>query len=213
MKIILIVTIFSFLCIISLQNCGPESNHSCCTVKELIPLSEGNFWTYDNYYYTKPGKDTIYNADSTTLHIGKKIKLNNEDWYQWGFWGFDFANVCINKQEGLYNITNDMKDNFIIDSALLFFKYPTKIGDEWYSKFDEDTLMTVSLDKEIKVPAGKFRCIHFRRKSLSNYPNSGYYFAPGIGLIKYDNFIGHHFDEENPDTTWNILKLKRYKIK
>ncbi|OGU12600.1 MAG: hypothetical protein A2X61_13850 [Ignavibacteria bacterium GWB2_35_12] len=213
MRNFLILTIFSFLSIILLQFCSGEPKDSCCISKELIPLSEGNFWTYDNYYFRKTGKDTIYYADSITLHLGKRIKLNNEDWYQWGLKYFDFANVCSNKKNGLYNITDDSLHNFQINKALLFFKYPTKLGDEWYNEFDEGILQTVNLEEVITVPAGTFKCIHYRRKDLGKYPNSGFFIAPGIGIIKFEITIGSHKSNPSPDVTWNLFKLKRYKIK
>ena len=77
-----------------------------------------------------------------------------------------------------------------------------------------DTLKTISLDEVVTVPAGTYNCIHYQIKG--EHSNLVFYIAPGIGMIQcaYRGAITTGIDIEIiPDTTWNIMKLERYKIK
>ncbi|MBM2816532.1 MAG: hypothetical protein HW421_3294 [Ignavibacteria bacterium] len=209
----LIFVILSILGFISLFNTVCDSKNKKLSKKEIIPIAEGNNWTYDNYYYRSPRKDSICEAGTIQLVFGKKIIIKNEEWVQWGVFGFGFSNVGINKKEGFYRIFYDSIQDINFDSAFLFFKYPTEPGDKWYSKFENDTIQTISLYEEVTVPAGTFKCIHYRTKGLSKYPNNGFFIAPGVGMIKCEIIGGIDISYPIPDTVWNILKLTKYKVK
>jgi hypothetical protein len=213
MKSSFLYPIISILGLIILYNTGCNSRKLQNINQEIIPIAEGNNWIYHNYYYRSPRKDSICDADTIQFQIGKKIKINNEEWFQWGVFGIDFRNVGRNKKEGFCTITYDNIQNISVDSAFLFFKYPTKPGDVWYSKFDNDTIQTISLDEEVTVPAGTFKCIHYRKKDSGKYPNNGFFMAPGVGMIKCEIIGGIDDSYPIPDTVWNILKLTKYKVK
>jgi hypothetical protein len=213
MKIILFSVIILFVCQFFPLNSQNNPGKSQNTTKEIIPLAEGNFWTYQNYYYRSPRKDSINNADSVTLHVGKKILFNNQDWYPWGVLDWDYSNIGINQKDGFYRIFFNNINNISIDSACLFFKYPTKNGDKYYSGCVYDTLHIISIDEEVTVPAGTFKCIHYRTIDSDKYPDNEFFISPGVGMVKCEIINGIDKSYPIPDTVWIILKLTKYQVK
>lgn len=68
-----------------------------------------------------------------------------------------------------------------------------RVGQKFYQEFAPkiamDRIEIVSTDETVKTPAGTFRhCVHFKETTPIESEVSHKYFAPGIGMIKDDDF-------------------------
>jgi len=68
-----------------------------------------------------------------------------------------------------------------------------KVGDKFYQeiapKVALDRVEVVSVDETIKTPAGTFHhCVHLRETTPLEADVSNKYYAPGVGMIKDDEF-------------------------
>ena len=68
-----------------------------------------------------------------------------------------------------------------------------KVGDRFYQeiapKVALDRVEIVSVDETVKTPAGTFdHCVHFRETPPMEPDISHKYYAPGVGVIKDDEF-------------------------
>ena len=68
-----------------------------------------------------------------------------------------------------------------------------KVGDKFYQeiapKVALDRVEIVSVDETVKTPAGTFdHCVHFRETTPMEPDISHKYYAPGVGVIKDDEF-------------------------
>lgn len=72
----------------------------------------------------------------------------------------------------------------------LFIKYPAKVSDTYTTMNDPNTgpaerARVVSVDKEVKVPAGTYRCIEYQFEEIdSNKKLMTLLVAPGVGIVK-----------------------------
>jgi uncharacterized membrane protein YkoI len=68
-----------------------------------------------------------------------------------------------------------------------------KVGDKFYQEFAPKKAMDraeiVSLDAELKTPAGTFKCVHVKETSAIEKGTSHKWYAPGIGLVKDDGGV------------------------
>jgi len=75
----------------------------------------------------------------------------------------------------------------------LFIPGKPKVGDKYYQeiapKVALDRVEIVSVDETVKTPAGTFKhCVHLRETTPLEADVSHKYYAPGIGMIKDDEF-------------------------
>jgi len=75
----------------------------------------------------------------------------------------------------------------------MFMPGKPKLGDKFYQeiapKVALDRVEIVSVDETVKTPAGTFEhCVHFRETTPLESDASHKYYAPGIGMIKDDDF-------------------------
>ena len=68
-----------------------------------------------------------------------------------------------------------------------------KVGDKFYQeiapKVALDRVEVVSVDETVKTPAGTFQhCVHLRETTPLEADVSHKYYAPGVGMIKDDEF-------------------------
>lgn len=68
-----------------------------------------------------------------------------------------------------------------------------KVGDKFYQeiapKVAMDRAEIVALDEELKTPAGTFTCVHVKETSPLERGSSHEWYAPGVGLVKDDEFL------------------------
>lgn len=149
--------------------------------KQLIPLAKGNSWSYVQTTF-----DTIGRAYSPGYYVENKVisdtMIANEKWYHSE--GYPNNVWLTNRSNGFWQyvkagVTATLKR----DTMVYVFSYPAKIGDKSH------TLEVVSIDKEVTVPAGTFRCIHYLHKEINstNYliDSFEYFVVPGLGIIKW----------------------------
>lgn len=150
---------------------SPEENKS----SSIIPLKLGNTWEYYVTYFDSVG--IMYEAKHVSQFVNGKINILDLTWYCYN----SYKNYWYtNKSDGYwlyYKSTNGAEDQ-----SMLIYKYPTIVGEK-YADID-----VISVDEEIQVPAGKFKCIHLLQGSDSPSDNSDYsseiYLCPKIGLIR-----------------------------
>jgi hypothetical protein len=167
MKNLLLVLI---LIVIGCNNTtGPQSTE--LTIEQYYPLNIGNTWTYE--YYVEPWEG-----------IMRTVSITNS--YSWG----NTIVYCID--DGYFTIAagvlKEWHDNAPSDSSewWALLQEPLEVGHKWLwtnIPVYEDTLIIVSLNETIGVPAGLFEnCIKVITKSNSRY----FIYAPDVGLVKSD---------------------------
>jgi uncharacterized membrane protein YkoI len=68
-----------------------------------------------------------------------------------------------------------------------------KVGDKFYQEMAPKQAMDraeiVSLDQEMKTPAGTFKCVYMKESSPLEMGTSKKWYATGVGLVKDDGFV------------------------
>lgn len=187
-----IITIFCLLIICLFVN-------SICTVlakekDEIIPLAVGNEWTYAG--------TLVINKDTTLkMEIIGDTLIKDEMWF---IMNDGFQNSLVkNDEKGLwisqkYELIEELY-------PIILQHYPVNVGDKF--KADGETVIINSLNKEVEVPAGKFKCILYEINS--EYDNIKIYATPGIGIIK---MINKNLNEKESGRE-DFIELKSYKLK
>jgi hypothetical protein len=180
---------------------------------QLIPLSLGNRWVYEDTGNGYKEPDTseleVESLEETSAEYGDMYRLR---WNNLDTLGTELFFVYANADEGSV-ITRAFSDEDTMDledmsNGGFRFKYPVYLGDAWqhtkliYSisanEFREEILSMTCTDTAayIRVPAGSFRCKVFTvsREIIEDNASSAdeeinFYYAPGIGYIKYERFI------------------------
>jgi hypothetical protein len=87
------------------------------------------------------------------------------------------------------------------------FPYPVKVGDRLHQYLGGGRVLAT--DTSITVPAGTFRCYHYRHYMDSGFPGAvdmDFFFAPGVGLIRNDIYSGLRTVYEREELIEVILK-------
>lgn len=180
-----------------LSSCQKE-NPEPLTSQALIPLHNGNKWTYQLTRYNNSGEQ----VSTIETKIGSKITIRGHE-------GFFISNAS-----RPFNATflgqNDGKGNFIslggfsdVDTLIIpsvQFKAKAQPGDHWdfhnisfnYNDgtFNDKTIAVscLSTDTMKTTPKGNFRC-----RVSAQSPNSGenlfkYYISENIGIVQTENY-------------------------
>lgn len=162
-----------------LSSCSEQTNPDFEEGKYIIPLNTGNSWNYLITYFDSLG--AITETKYETAKIFKDTLLDGRQWYSYsneqdGIW-------FTNKSDGYWVFiqgTSFFSDSHK-DTSILIFKYPTYNGDT-YSNYQ-----VLSLNDEVTVPAGKYKCIHIVADRLNPTNNlkekSDTYFVPDMGIV------------------------------
>ncbi|MGM0462819.1 MAG: hypothetical protein ACQEQ4_10435 [Fibrobacterota bacterium] len=177
---------------------------------QLIPLSTGNLWVYQDTGSGFEEPDTseleVEGLEETSSEYGDMYRL------RWNNLDTELFFVYANADEGSV-VTRAFSDEDTMDledmsNGGFRFKYPVYPGDEWqhtkliYSvsgnEFREEILPMTCTDTAayISVPVGSFRCkvftvlheVELKNGSFAD-EKINYYYAPGIGYIKYERYI------------------------
>lgn len=184
-------------------NSGNEPEDS---KKQLIPLAKGNSWSYVQTTFDTTGK-----ASTAVYHIEDKVDsdtiISNEKWYHSE--GYPSSVWITNRNNGLWHFAKSGASPLIKkDTLILVFSYPTKVGDKF------GTYQVISLDVDVKVPAGTFSCIHYSyyvpNPTNSWYSGFEYFITPGLGIVKWQQ-VG----KLSSGSKWIVYKseLTNYNIK
>jgi hypothetical protein len=193
-------------------SCSDKSTNIPSTPQSIFPMSVGNSWTYNNYTFDKIKKDSMIFNKSETLNIDSFLIINNEKWYH-GI--FDDEYLFTNRSDGFWRLAQNDNHEYIIDSAELFIKYPTSIGDKVYLKDKKNPLETVELNVTVSVPAGTFNCVKYKYHSGddSTYNmTENMYLSPRIGLVK-DEITSISTYNNKTDTSKRVMLLMVYHLK
>jgi hypothetical protein len=167
--------------------------------KVLLPLTVGSYWDNKVENYIPP--DTLVRRYSSAV-IGDSI-INGEKYAILKYSTSSAIYFFINKPDGLYARWAGKN----IDTRL--YRYPVQLGDSYTienSTGDNVKLFVQSLDKEIQVQAGSFRCYEIIDSSDVNFLRK-IYIAGGIGevlqlvydsngvLVARDQLVSYHIEE------------------
>jgi hypothetical protein len=157
-----------FILIFSSISCKEKTNPVQSPQEEtkgLIPLTEGNAWTY---------KETLYNSDLSISRVDtfkysikKDTVVNGVTWkllseIQWGY-----------RNDSLgFHETN-------WEHALYTYLYPAKVGDEMNS------YKVVSTDTLVNTPMGNLHCYKYQSVWFGTPLNT--LIAPNIGIVRVED--------------------------
>ena len=164
--LIIVTLIFTYCC--------SEPTESNPFPSELIPLKIGNTWNSIRTVYDSTG--IVLYTENITSTIDKDTTIEGSNWY-----GYSDTPKWIwftNKSDGYWGYAKFFNGGSLIDTFLLVYKYPAKVGDVYDGLSYRREV--VSLDELIFVPAGTFRTIHF----VDTYIDSSNYF-----LDSFDTFV------------------------
>ena len=145
--------------------CGMSNNEitdSSGITSPIYPLKVGNKWTFKKTYYFTDG--TVLGSDTVTQTIVGETIINGEKWFL--VISTNYVDQLLTaRQDGIYSYNSDFK------VAVLKYKYPATMGEEYASEYEEwtgsaDTLvpfqMTVDSTNEIvSVPFGQYQCYKY----------------------------------------------------
>lgn len=192
LKILIFVFIFLYLSCDDLK-LKPRL-HDPNANKMIIPLAEGNYWTYRRHYQTFP-----YETDTFTVRIDGRWSINEKDIYQLTKYTDDgpqspsllVYNDAIGLQSYGYYSPAYSQDNLEKCSGS-YVVYPINIGEAWNRNCDmyligfgkSGLYNCLANDSNIVAPSGEYACYLFQFYAI--YPDEYYeeYYFPGVGLIK-----------------------------
>ncbi len=97
------------------------------------------------------------------------------------------------------NLIPDVRNNE--EKGEIILKAPLEVGKSWSSNDQEREI--VSIDQEVKVPAGTFYQVVRVKITYQDSNNTGYeYYAPNIGLIKSE-YLGEGFEIKSELESFN----------
>lgn len=172
-------------------------------VKAIVPLAAGNTWAYvDSAYY---GGDSI-TLDSTHIDVTgtRPVALSGglQTVYLWNIrnraTGLPGALTLWlqNRADGNYTVGAEQDTaSFVFETRHV--KYPAVTGERYGTFFlsfraEEgglvpaiDTIETevVNADSVCTVPAGTFRCVHYRGWRPGGILHADAWYAPGVGFL------------------------------
>lgn len=162
--------------------CCSEPTESIPFPSKLIPLKIGNNWNSIRTVYDSEGN--VEYTDSIISTIDKDTTIEGSTWY--GYSNIPPGIWYTNKSDGYWVYAKFFNGGSLIDTFLLVYKYPAKVGDV----YDGLTYRreVVALDELIFVPAGTFRTIHFVDTYIdsSNYLQDSFdtFVAKRVGIVK-----------------------------
>lgn len=204
-----------FFAIFSCEKTKDEETPDAVT--DYFPMEIGNFWVYEHYRVDMSGhstklplvdsivivSDTIINGNSYYVFEGTDYFRKGDNWSILGIFR-DSSNCIINHKGEIKLSLANFSDT--LHQAVL--EYDTQ-------KYAEIIYKMIPEDKNVAVPAGKFKAFNFRGTFIANkdFIPSGIenprflnnYYSKGIGLVSknYFYFTGEHNFE---------VKLSKYNI-
>jgi hypothetical protein len=174
--------------------CSNDSNPTKSnSAVEIIPLELGNIWKYQYQTFDTSGA-VLQNIVSQNTITGDTT-IENNIWYYFSEDALFFSNY----EDGFHTYNQYDSQNELV------YKYPCNIGDK-YSQWE-----ITSIDTQITVPAGSFKCIlyHFRLNTNYSYGNREVFIKPGLGRIKS---IEYGLIPNQPIFKWKVSELVEYQL-
>jgi len=175
--------------------CGKSENEitdSSGITSPIYPLKVGNKWTFRETYLFSDG--TLLGSDTVTQAIVGEEMMNGEKWFLLKSTAY-VDQLITARQDGIYVYYSDIK------TAVLKYKYPTTMGEEYASGYEEwtgavDTLVTFqmtvdSTNEVVSAPRGQYQCYKYHAPEViamfgnsSNEIGSEDMFLSNIGPVK-----------------------------
>lgn len=175
------ITGFVFMTLLLAAGCGTKDPLSPPEPDVIMPLDEGNQWTYivKSYSPSSPTPSSIAGLVQTAV---EKVTIDDEAWwmirtiYSEGI-NFDTSfSYMINRSDGLWSRGSET------GTPTMMAKYPAQVGDV-FSPYSGIEMELVAIDEEVIVPAGSFYCYHYVMSSLASQMEVHYLYRPNLGLI------------------------------
>jgi hypothetical protein len=160
----------------------------------IQPLTVGSEWNY---------KDTGFWPDGSVKDLGVdfyyRLGIKRDTIITGNVWALlislpecddcGFGEFLSNRSNGLWWGFPLEGDN----STWLRLPYPSKSGVKAINPYNE--WWVENIDTMIKVPAGTFRCYHYKTKEISGSQDlvHDYFYSPGVGLVRL-NWYTHSYD-------------------
>ncbi len=197
--------IFLLLGILAVS-CSDNGNDPIFDGPFIIPLSNGNYWTY-NVYSVNPetGEESTPRQFTITCEtIPDNVNNYNPNevfvtnYIHAGIGTPNVKYMVSNKQNGLH-ILGSLWDSNINYYDYLKLKFPVLKDETWdiyFSAYDDTTRITCSgMDVEYQTPMGDFSCIQYHYEYINN-PGDYYehysideFYKPGLGLVGVNKYL------------------------
>jgi hypothetical protein len=179
----------------------------------ILPLSVGNEWNYKDTGFDFDGTIKFPEIDfSYNLRIKKDTVIGGNLWSQIVSLpesnDAGFREWLSNRQNGLWEGYPQSGDSL----TWLRLPYPAEAGTKATARYDE--WWVVSNNVMVTVPAGTFRCYHYKVKSLGNWSYgiiNDYFYSPNIGLIRINGYT-HTGDSTSSVYIYIQRNLISYKV-
>lgn len=187
---------------ISLFSCEKEELKK----NQIMPITEGNSWTYQNINHS-------YNkTDTSTIEIGKEITINGHNGNLIG------TSILIRSDEqgNTIQVGAFSEHDTIFSESVLYkcnvykgesYDYHMIISSSNSLYFEERTVVKTctTIDTLISTPAGEFKCIVFEHSPDNGGNVFKDYMSKNVGKIKSERFEDGHL--------FSSSKLIEYKLK
>ncbi len=173
---------------------------------DILPLALNNCWKYEvqSPFSQEPEEGEI-----------KVERVKEEDGIKYFDVDVDIFDGDIDRQSvSLARVRQGFKLYKLGDREVsppaIFLKWPVRVGESWSWDFPgiecSSTFTCQSLNEPVETPAGLFEgCVKICEERCDSGSYAYYYYKPGIGLVKIEEFQ----DEENVGnavlTAWKIL--------
>lgn len=153
------------------------------SIKVIQPLTVGSEWHYKTFGFWPDGSNKDFISDYI-LKIKMDTIINGITWAliirlpECDDCGFG---------EYLCNRTDGLWWGFPLEGdslSWLRLPYPSRIGVEAINPYNE--WWVENIDTIIKVPAGTFKCYHYKTKEIFGSQDliNDYFYSPGVGLVR-----------------------------
>jgi len=179
-KLILILLLF-----ISLLSCEKEELNKI----EIMPIAEGNLWTYQNINHS------YSRIDTSTIEIGKEVTVNG---HKGNLFGTSYL-IRSDEQGNTIQVGAFSEHDTIFTESILYkcniikgelFDYHMIISSSNSLKFEERTVdkTCIKVDTLISTSAGEFKCVVFEHSPDNGDNVFKDYMCKNVGRIKSERF-------------------------
>ncbi len=153
----------------------------------LIPLAEGNQWTYEQRFFDFKGK--LESTDTLLLSIDAAVEHKGRVYYEYRWQGAEQADLLFQGEDGIYlggKIIDDMIEFY--DSPVLYLKYPINQNEYFVDKANNIRYECTGENLRA-IPSGKYNTLRFLVYDIESNTPTAQEYAPGIGLV-YVEILG-----------------------
>ena len=167
----------------------------------LVPLAAGNAWTYRTVEFDRHGVPIDSVERSPVREVVADTVVADETWHRvavfyegTGDRGSDWWAV---REDGLWSDPGDLDG-----AGSLHLPYPAPPGATGAGRLGEKWTLA-STDTTVTVPAGTFRCHHYRYRGAYMTYDDDFFYAPGVGrvLSVYHDYFNGKYERVREELT------------